>query len=66
MVIDEVVIDGQVDLAFESADGWIVIDFKSDIELAGGGEAYRRQVAFYVAAITKATGQPARGILLRI
>jgi ATP-dependent exoDNAse (exonuclease V) beta subunit len=65
-VIDNVVIDGQVDLAFESAEAWIVIDFKSDVELAGGGHVYRRQVAFYVAAIAKATGQAARGIVLRI
>jgi ATP-dependent helicase/nuclease subunit A len=66
MVIDDVVIDGQVDLAFEASDGWTVVDFKSDVELAGGGDAYRRQVAFYVAAITAATGQSAHGILLRI
>jgi ATP-dependent exoDNAse (exonuclease V) beta subunit len=66
MMIGSEIVDGQIDLAYETADGWVVVDFKSDIEIAGGGDTYRRQVAFYAAAITKATGQPARGILLRI
>jgi ATP-dependent exoDNAse (exonuclease V) beta subunit len=66
MAIADELIDGQVDLAYETAEGWVVVDFKTDIELAGGGDTYRRQVAFYAAAITKATGQRARGILLRI
>ena len=66
MAIGETVIDGQVDLAYETDNGWVIIDFKSDVELAAGGETYRRQVAFYVAAIGKATGLPAKGVILRV
>jgi ATP-dependent exoDNAse (exonuclease V) beta subunit len=66
MAVDGTIIDGQVDLAYETAEGWIVVDFKSDIELASGGETYRRQVAFYVAAVAKATGRKTQGIILRV
>lgn len=59
-------VDGQVDLAYETADGWVVIDFKTDIEIAAAQDAYKQQVALYVEAVSKATGQPATGILLRL
>lgn len=61
------VVDGQVDLAFEQPDGsWLVVDFKTDAELGGSEPVYRRQVALYAAAIARATGRPARGVVLRI
>ena len=66
IVRDGVLVDGQVDLAFEDEDGWVVVDFKTDVELGPGEAAYRRQVALYVEAITRATGRPARGVLLRV
>jgi ATP-dependent helicase/nuclease subunit A len=66
IVIDDVLVDGQVDLAFESEQGWTVVDFKTDVELAGSEDVYRRQVALYTHAIAKITGQPARGLVLRI
>ena len=66
LVRDGVLIDGQADLAFESADGWVVVDFKTDGELGEHEAAYRRQVALYAEAITHATGRPARGVLLRV
>ena len=59
-------IDGQVDLAYETPDGWVVVDFKTDIELSGAEAVYRQQVALYVTAIARATGRPARGVLLKI
>ena len=39
IVLDGTLVDGQVDLAFETADGWTVVDFKTDAELGrvGGG-----------------------------
>src|SRR5204862_4070695 len=55
MAIGATVIDGQIDLAYETDNGWVIVDFKSDVELSAGGETYRRQVAFYVAAVSKAT-----------
>ncbi len=27
-------VDGQVDLAYETGDGWVVVDFKTDVEMA--------------------------------
>jgi ATP-dependent helicase/nuclease subunit A len=60
------IVDGQVDLAYETEAGWIVIDFKTDIEIASAQEAYQQQVALYAEAVAKATGQPATGVLLRV
>jgi ATP-dependent exoDNAse (exonuclease V) beta subunit len=60
-------VEGVVDLAFEGDDGWVVVDFKTDQELAGVAlETYRRQVQLYAHGISRATGRPASGILLRL
>ncbi|MDP1571331.1 MAG: UvrD-helicase domain-containing protein [Vicinamibacterales bacterium] len=65
--VSSTLIDGQVDLAFEDAEGaWVVVDFKTDAELGEAEAGYRRQVALYAAAIARATGRPARGILMRL
>jgi len=66
LVVDGVLIDGQADLAYEDADGWVVVDFKTDVDLSGAADTYRRQVALYVEAIAKVTGRPARGLLLKV
>ena len=64
---DGTLIEGIVDLAFEDAGRWTVVDYKTDRELAAAGEDhYRRQVALYAAAIAQATGQPSRGVLIRV
>ena len=60
------IIDGQIDLAFETAEGWTVVDFKTDAELGASEEVYRRQVALYADALAQITGKPARGVILRI
>jgi ATP-dependent helicase/nuclease subunit A len=60
------IVDGQVDLAYETDGGWIVIDFKTDIEIASAQDAYKQQVALYAEAVAKATGVPAQGVLLRV
>ena len=59
-------VDGQVDLAYETDSGWVVVDFKTDIEIASAQDAYKQQVALYVEAVRRATGQPATGVLLRV
>ncbi len=62
--------DGVVDLAFreESADGprWTVVDFKTDRELGEHRARYAAQVRLYVDAISRATAEPARGMLLMV
>ena len=60
------IVDGQVDLAYETDAGWIVVDFKTDIEIASAQDAYKQQVALYAEAVSKATGRPAKGVLLRV
>jgi ATP-dependent exoDNAse (exonuclease V) beta subunit len=64
---DGSLVEGVVDLAFEEADGWTIVDYKTDRELAASGEdRYRRQVEFYVSAVEQATGRPASGVLIRV
>jgi ATP-dependent exoDNAse (exonuclease V) beta subunit len=60
------IVDGQVDLAYETDAGWVVIDFKTDIEIASAQEAYQQQVGLYAEAVSRATGMPATGVLLRV
>ncbi len=63
---DAAIVDGQADLVWDDGDEWVVVDFKTDVEMAGAEDTYRRQVAVYVEAIARATGRPARGVLLRV
>jgi ATP-dependent exoDNAse (exonuclease V) beta subunit len=60
------IVDGQVDLAYETEHGWVVVDFKTDIEIVNAQDAYQKQVALYCEAVTRATGRPATGVLLRV
>ncbi|MEK6321440.1 MAG: UvrD-helicase domain-containing protein [Acidobacteriota bacterium] len=66
---DGVLVEGIVDLAFveESDPGtWIVVDFKTDFEIAGRLEEYRQQVALYSIAISRSTRLAVRGVVLRL
>jgi ATP-dependent helicase/nuclease subunit A len=59
-------IEGVVDLAFEHAAGWTVIDFKTDEEFGGNELAYRRQVGMYATAIQAANGARVSAALMRL
>ncbi|MXX85203.1 MAG: hypothetical protein F4Y71_01950 [Acidobacteria bacterium] len=67
-------VEGVADLVFQpDAEGaWTVLDFKTDSRPPGDPEfqanqiRYRRQVALYARAVERATGQPARGVLLYV
>ena len=61
-----VLVEGVLDLAFEDQDGWTVLDFKTDRELGTAEEQYRRQVRIYAAAVNRATGTPAKGVIVRL
>ena len=62
---DDAIIEGVADLVFEEAGAWVVVEFKTDVEIGKLGlERYRRQVGLYVAAIARATGKDTRGVLL--
>jgi ATP-dependent exoDNAse (exonuclease V) beta subunit len=63
---DGVLAEGVVDLAFREDAGWTVVDFKTDREIEGARARYEAQVGLYCQAIEAATGEPARGVLLRV
>jgi ATP-dependent exoDNAse (exonuclease V) beta subunit len=63
---DGALIEGVLDLAFDERDTTIVVDFKTDHELAAGEARYRAQVQQYVHAVARATGRPARGVLFKV
>jgi len=63
---DGVLIEGNVDLAYEAEGEIVVVDFKTDRELEGALETYRRQVQIYAHAVAAATGRPARGVLMQV
>ena len=61
--------EGTIDLAFREhhAEGsrMIVVDFKTDVEIADL-TAYRRQLALYAEAVERALGEPVESVLLRV
>jgi len=63
---DGVLVEGVIDAAFVEDGGWAVVDFKTDVEIGGRLEEYRRQVGVYAEAVGRATGVRARGVLLRV
>ena len=63
---DGTLIEGVLDLAFDEAGQTIVVDFKTDAELAAGETRYRAQLQQYVTAVARATGRPASGVLFRV
>ncbi len=58
-------VDGQADLLWDDGDGWMVVDFKTDVDLTGTVAVYAHQVAAYLEALRRVTGRPASGVLLR-
>jgi len=63
---DGAIVEGNVDLAYLEHDEVVVVDFKTDRELEGAIETYRRQVQVYSAAIGTALKRPVRAVLMRV
>jgi ATP-dependent helicase/nuclease subunit A len=61
-----VLIEGVIDLAFEKAAGWTVVDFKTDEEFGGNERAYRQQVGMYASAIQAAKGARVSAVIMRV
>ena len=59
-------LDGALDLAFIEDGQWVIVDFKTDHDPKTRVEQYRRQMAWYVHALSETTQTPAYGILFRI
>ncbi|HYQ43456.1 MAG TPA: UvrD-helicase domain-containing protein [Polyangiaceae bacterium] len=57
--------EGVIDLAYRAQSEWVVVDFKTDATVQGEG-AYAEQLRLYVAALSRATGEAARGVLLQV
>jgi ATP-dependent helicase/nuclease subunit A len=64
--LDGPLVEGVLDLAFIEQNEWTVVDFKTDRELEKELEHYKRQVALYAIAISRATRQACAGILMNI
>jgi ATP-dependent helicase/nuclease subunit A len=60
------IVEGVIDAAFETEAGWVVVDFKTDVDPGEALDAYLGQVRLYARAIAAATGRPASAILLRL
>ena len=63
---DGTLVEGVLDLAFRRGDAWVIVDFKTDHELAEAKAAYEAQVRLYMRAVSEATGKPAEGALLLV
>jgi ATP-dependent exoDNAse (exonuclease V) beta subunit len=61
---DDGLIEGVVDLAFEEAGAWTVVDFKTDAEIDHRRPIYEAQVRAYAHAIGVATQRAASPVLL--
>ncbi len=59
------ILEGVIDLAFLEESRWVVVDFKTDLS-AALHLTYRRQVEWYVYALSRITQQQAEGWLLGI
>ena len=66
IVVDRELVEGVVDFAYEDDEGMTVIDFKTDRAEGDAVSQYRRQVGLYARAVTRATGRPARAVLMQI
>jgi ATP-dependent exoDNAse (exonuclease V) beta subunit len=67
--VDDVVVDGYIDLCALLADGLVIVDFKTDAvadegAVAGAAEHYRWQAAAYALALADATGKPVNRCVL--
>ena len=57
--------EGVIDLAYRTPSEWVVVDFKTDAAVPKEG-AYAEQLRLYVSALSRATGEAARGVLLQV
>jgi ATP-dependent helicase/nuclease subunit A len=66
MAPDGLLVEGTIDLVFEDERDLLVLDFKTDREIATEQDQYRRQLDVYCRAVSSVKGRQAKGILLRV
>jgi ATP-dependent helicase/nuclease subunit A len=66
LTIDDELVEGTVDFAFEIDGHTTVIDFKTDRPESDRRERYERQVGLYAEAIARVTGGPVRAVLMMV
>jgi len=54
---DGLLVEGVADLVFKDEATWVVVDFKTDWEIKGDLERYRRQVSIYAKTFGEIHGQ---------
>lgn len=59
---DGYMVDGQIDLYFEEDDGFVIVDFKTDMKI--DVDRYKRQLAYYQLALEKAFDKPVKEVYL--
>jgi ATP-dependent exoDNAse (exonuclease V) beta subunit len=59
-------LEGVIDLAFEEKGRWVVVDFKTDLEVETMAARYRAQLAWYATALERITGMPVQACLLAV
>lgn len=64
--MDELLVEGTADLVFKEGGTWVVVDFKTDQEIRGNLEHYRRQISLYSEAVSKTFGKDCSAFLMRI
>ncbi|NIT37116.1 MAG: UvrD-helicase domain-containing protein [candidate division Zixibacteria bacterium] len=60
VAVGDAVVSGKVDLLFETGDGLVIVDYKTDEPASAGGRAereYRDQMAAYAALLARATAR---------
>ncbi len=59
-------LDGVLDLVFFEDESWVVVDIKTDKELAAHRARYRRQLAWYMYGLSRLKKAYVKGVLLRV
>ena len=58
----EMILQGVIDCAFREADGWVILDYKTDEirDREAFVASYRPQIEWYALAVSRLTGQPVK------
>ena len=61
-----VLVEGTADLVINDENASVIVDFKTDAELAYGIEIHRRQMQLYARGLQIVTGRPAHALIVRL